>query len=52
MTTLICKSKYPQCPKDAQPGGIHQLRLKHLSPTQFAVGKAEVDLKAKRMKRK
>ena len=52
MSKLICKSKYPMCPKDAQPGGIHQLRINQLSPTQFAVGKAEVDLKTKRMKHK
>ncbi len=52
MSKIICKSEYPQCPEDAQPGGVHQLRIKHLSPTQFAVGKAEVDLKAKRMKHK
>ena len=52
MSKLICKSKYPQCPKDAQPGGIHQLKIGHLSPTQFAVGSAEVHVKAKRMKHK
>ena len=49
MSKLICKSKYPMCPKDAQPGGIHQLRISQLSPTQFAVGKAEVEIKSKRM---
>ena len=52
MSKLICKSKYPMCPKYAQPGGIHQLRINQLSPTQFAVGKAEVDIKTKRMKHK
>ena len=52
MSKLICKSKYPMCPKDAQPGGIHQLRISQLSPTQFAVGKAEVSIKSKRMLQK
>ena len=52
MSKLICKSKYPMCPKDAQPGGIHQLKIGDLSPTQFAVGKAEVDIKSKRMRHK
>jgi len=52
MAKLICESKYPMCPKDAQPGGIHQLRINDLSPTQFAVGKAEVDIKSRRMKHK
>jgi len=52
MSKLICKSKYPMCPKDAQPGGIHQLRIGDLSPTQFAVGKAEVDIKSMRMRHK
>lgn len=52
MSKLICKSKIPMCPGDAQPGGIHQLRIGKLSPTQFAVGKAEVQIKSARMKHK
>lgn len=52
MSKLICKSGVPMCKSDAQPGGIHQLKIKDLSPTQFAVGKAEVQIKAMRMRHK
>ncbi len=52
MSEIICKSDFPKLPKDTQPGGIYKLQIKDLSPTQFAVGKAEVEIKAKRMMHK
>lgn len=52
MSEIICKSDFSKLPKDTQPGGIYKLQIKDLSPTQFAVGKAEVEIKAKRMMHK
>ena len=42
MTQQLCDSEFPWCPSDARAGEFYKLRVKDLSPTQFAVGKAEV----------
>lgn len=38
-----------QCPADARAGEFYKLRVKDLSPTQFAVGKEEVAARVGRM---
>ena len=45
MSKQICDSEFPWCPADAKAGDFYKLRLKDLSPTQFAVGKAEIQMR-------
>jgi hypothetical protein len=52
MTQHLCDSGFPWCPPDAKAGDFYKLRVKDLSPTQFAVGKAEVAVRAGRMRKK
>jgi hypothetical protein len=52
MTQHICDSEFPYCPSDARSGDFYKLRLKDLSPTQFAVGKAEVHVRNGRLRKK
>ena len=52
MTQHLCDSEFPWCPADARTGEFYKLRVKDLSPTQFAVGKAEVAVRAGRMRKK
>ena len=52
MTQKICDSEFPWCPADAKAGDFYKLRLKDLSPTQFAVGRAEIEVRAGRMRKK
>ncbi|MGD2112995.1 MAG: ParB-like protein, partial [Gammaproteobacteria bacterium] len=52
MTRHLCDSEFPWCPADAHSGDFYKLRVKDLSPTQFAVGKAEVAVRAGRMRKK
>ena len=52
MTRHICDSEFPWCPPDARAGDFYKLRLKDFSPTQFAVGKAEVQVHAGRLRKK
>ena len=52
MTQHIYDSEFPWCPTDAKAGEFYKLRLKDLSPTQFAVGKAEIQVRAGRMRKK
>ena len=52
MTQHICDSEFPFCPADAKAGAFYKLRVKDLSPTQFAVGKAEITVRAGRMRKK
>jgi hypothetical protein len=52
MPQHLCDSEFPWCPPDAKAGEFYKLRVKDLSPTQFAVGKAEVDVRAGRMRKK
>ena len=52
MTQHICDSEFPFCPADAKAGEFYKLRVKDLSPTQFAVGKAEVAVRTGRMRKK
>jgi hypothetical protein len=52
MTQHLCDSEFPWCPADARTGDFYKLRVKDLSPTQFAVGKAEVDVRSGRMRKK
>jgi hypothetical protein len=40
MTKHACDSEFPWCPADAKAGDFYKLRVKDLSPTQFAVGRA------------
>ena len=52
MTEHLCDSEFPWCPPDARAGEFYKLRVKDLSPTQFAVGSAEVDVRCGRMRKK
>ena len=52
MTNEICDSEFPWCPADARQGDFYKLRVDHLSPTQFATGRAEVKVRAARLARK
>jgi len=52
MSQHICDSEFPYCPADAKVGDFYKLRVKDLSPTQFAVGKAEVAVRSGRMRKK
>jgi len=52
MTQHICDSEFPWCPPDARSGDFYKLRLKNFAPTQFAVGKAEVKVHARRLRKK
>ncbi len=52
MTQHLCDSEFPWCPSDARSGDFYKLRVKDLSPTQFAVGKAEVAVRAGRLRKK
>jgi len=52
MTRHICDSEFPWCPPDARAGDFYKLRMKDFSPTQFAVGKAEVRVHAGRLRKK
>jgi hypothetical protein len=52
MTKHLCDSEFPWFPADARADEFYKLRVKNLSPTQFAVGKAEVDVRARRMSKK
>ena len=49
MTKQVCASEFPWCPPDAKEGDYYKIRVSDLSPTQFATGKAEVQVKAARM---
>ena len=52
MSQHVCDSEFSWCPADARAGDYYKLRVKDLSPTQFAVGKAEIQFRAGRMRRK
>ena len=52
MSKHLCDSEFPWCPPDARAGDFYKLRVKDLSPTQFAVGKAEVAVRTARLRRK
>ena len=52
MTEHLCDSEFPWCLPDARTGEFYKLRVKDLSRTQFAVGKAEVDVRAGRLRKK
>jgi len=52
VTKQLCNSEFPWCRPDAKTGGFYKLSVKDISPTQFAVGKAEVDVRAGRMRKK
>lgn len=52
MTKHLCDSEFPWCPADARTGEFYKLWVKDLSPTQFAVGKAEVAVRTGRMRKK
>jgi len=52
MSIYLCDSEFPWCPSDARAGDFYKLRVKDLSPTQFAVGKAEIKVRAGHMRKK
>ena len=52
MTQQIHDSEFPWCPSDARTGDFYKLRLKDLSPTQFAVGKVEMQVHARSLCKK
>jgi hypothetical protein len=52
MSKHICDEEFPWCTEASKAGEFYKLRVSDLSPTQFATGKVEVQVKAKRMKKK
>ena len=52
MSKQVCDEEFPWCTEAAKAGEFYKLRVNDLSPTQFATGKAEVEVKAGRMKKK
>lgn len=52
MSAHLCDAEFPWCPADARAGEFYKLRVKDLSPTQFAVGRAEVAVRAGHMRKK
>ena len=52
MSKYLCDSEFDWCPPDARTGDFYKLRVKDLSPTQFAVGRAEVAVRMGRMRKK
>jgi len=52
MSKKICDSEFPWCPADAKAGDFYKLRLNDLSPTQFAVGRAEIQVRAGHLRNK
>ena len=52
MSKHVCDSEFPWCPSDARADDFYKLRINDLSPTQFAVGKAEIAVRAGRMRKK
>ena len=52
MTRHLCDSEFPWCQPDARGGDFYKLRVEDLSPTRFAVGKAAVDVRSGRRRKK
>jgi hypothetical protein len=52
MSKHICDEEFPWCTRKAKAGESYKLRVKDLSPTQFATGRAEVMVKAGRLRKK
>jgi hypothetical protein len=52
MTEQARQSEIAWCTPHARPGEFFKLRVKDLAPTQFAVGRAEVEVRASRMRKK
>ena len=52
MTRQLFDSGFDWCPPDARAGDFYKLRVKDLSPTQFAVGKAEVAVRTAGLRKK
>ena len=47
MTRHVCDSGFPWCPPDTRAGDFYKLRVKDLSPTQFAVAQVMEEIKDK-----
>ncbi|MGB5584565.1 MAG: ParB-like protein [Gammaproteobacteria bacterium] len=52
MSKHICDEEFPWCTATASKGELYKLRLKDLSPTQFALGRAEVEFRAAALQKK
>ncbi|NOQ78890.1 MAG: hypothetical protein GQ546_05770 [Gammaproteobacteria bacterium] len=52
MSKHVCDSEFSWCPSDARVDDFYKLRIEDLSPTQFAVGKAEIKVRAGHMRKK
>ncbi len=52
MVNCILESEIDWCSPEARQDQIYKLRVRDLAPTQFAVGKAEVQVRATRMRNK
>ncbi len=52
MTKQIYESEFEWCGPKAKQGELYKIRVADLAPTQFAVGRAEVEVRAGRLKRK
>ena len=52
MSLQLNDSDLGWCPADAKAGAFYEIHVKDLSPTQFAVGRAEVAVRAGRMRKK
>lgn len=52
MSKHICDDEFPWCTEEGKDGALYKLRVNDLSPTQFAVGRAEVAVRAARLRKK
>ena len=52
MSKQIFDEEFPWCTEAPKAGEFYKLRVSDLSPTQFAVGRAEIGVKAGRAKKK
>ena len=52
MAKAICDDEFPWCTAAGSKGELFKLRLNDLAPTQFAVGRAEVQVRTGRMNKK
>ena len=52
MAKAICDDEFPWCTAAGRKGELFKLRLNDLAPTQFAVGRAEVEFRAAGILRK
>ncbi len=52
MSKQLCDEEFPWCTEKGKKGELYKLCLYNLSPTQFAVGRAEVEIRAVGLRKK